>query len=406
MATSTIETRKLIQPQTLSKYNYIWIRLDNEVQKRWSLNKSHYQLGWTKFKVEEVIKRLDQEQILEVRCVQYLMNSTASSKIQVHLEQDQAWEIEMSTEEGTRTRFVDPEIGNRQTDENHQHNILDLPRINFYEIFPKELPREVQEIKERIVKKNLNQDDTMSDVSHDPLDGSPFQTNNENYSLFAERAKAIKTVITSKAVLNFAKKEINVHHRLVKLKNNLSKLDEKETRNIILSQMEEIDLGLTYLNNMWIEARNNYDFELQEEEKILINDTEITPAYHLGSIFQDIKAEYNDGIKSLGIGTLVIETIKLLEVIEDNSFIEDDFLADREFSTYSWAKTQQGLCEIDLGEDVYVRKDSKEFNEDYNSTNKMAPGSQDTDDELSKIEVQKHKVPNLYEELDFSTTTK
>ena len=104
MATSTIETRKLIQPQTLSKYNYIWIRLDNEVQKRWSLNKSHYQLGWTKFKVEEVIKRLDQEQILEVRCVQYLMNSTASSKIQVHLEQDQAWEIEMSTEEGTRTR--------------------------------------------------------------------------------------------------------------------------------------------------------------------------------------------------------------------------------------------------------------------------------------------------------------
>ena len=37
-------------------------------------------------------------------------------------------------------------------------------------------------------------------------------------------------------------------------------------------------------------------------------------------------------------------------------------------------------------------------------TTKMAPGSQDTDDELSKIEAQKHKVPNLYEELDFSTT--
>ena len=89
--------------------------------------------------MEEVIKRLDQEQILEVRCVQYLMNSTASSKIQVHLKQDQAWEIETLSEEGTRTRFVDPEIGSRQTDENHQHNTLDLPRINFYETFPKEL---------------------------------------------------------------------------------------------------------------------------------------------------------------------------------------------------------------------------------------------------------------------------
>ena len=93
MATSKVEVRKRLQPQTLSKYNYIWIKLDSEVQKRWSLNKIHFELGWTKFKVEEVIKKLDPEQILEERCVQYLMNSAASSKIQVHINQDQAWEI-------------------------------------------------------------------------------------------------------------------------------------------------------------------------------------------------------------------------------------------------------------------------------------------------------------------------
>ena len=81
MATSTIETRKLIQPQTLSKYNYIWIRLDNEVQKRWSLNQSHYQLGWTKFKVEEVIKRLDQEQILDYPRMKLLKGHLTSTEL-------------------------------------------------------------------------------------------------------------------------------------------------------------------------------------------------------------------------------------------------------------------------------------------------------------------------------------
>jgi hypothetical protein len=59
MAASITETRDLIQPQTLSKYNYIWIRPDSEVQKRWSLNKSHYQLCWTKFKVEDVTNTIE-----------------------------------------------------------------------------------------------------------------------------------------------------------------------------------------------------------------------------------------------------------------------------------------------------------------------------------------------------------
>ena len=36
---------------------------------------------------------------------------------------------------------------------------------------------------------------------------------------------------TSKTVIDFAKKESNVHHRLNKFKNNLLEVEEKEIRN-------------------------------------------------------------------------------------------------------------------------------------------------------------------------------
>ena len=99
MTASITETRDLIQPQTLYKYNYIWIRPDSEVQNRWSLNKSHYKLCWTKFKVEDVTNTIEVTESVD------LLTEESSEGIDGSTQTEQ--EATTETESTTGGSFVD-----------------------------------------------------------------------------------------------------------------------------------------------------------------------------------------------------------------------------------------------------------------------------------------------------------
>ena len=311
--------RKLLQDIHLTRDDYIYIRVDQAVLDCWKIPSEYKNTGWILFRILEPIRRQQvqgiEEAIVSIECISYLVGQDRRLLAQAYLRIGDAWEIQ-----GEASR-QDIDCRQRQTDPDHPHNEVDMPRLKVQEMFQEEKTAELFQMEERIKAKRLGLSlGNLSQISESPH--LPLDASDEGGSLHKAYRRTACELINHRGPLHpllmkFVKKEENTLFRIFQFKSWLQEISNKTVRRILLQSYNEINADLLILFRIW-------EALMQLRNMGIIFEKKMNPVIQLATWFQELVDTHNEGISDLEYGEMLPEALDIFDAVSMDNDLEYD----------------------------------------------------------------------------------